>query len=185
MSAQSVAQSTITVVAFLCAVFLSIVALTALDSGVGPLFFIATLLAVGVAFMRKDKASLAKAIGGAIAGGMYSVALVAGALSLIMWAYNSLSGDPKAQSDHSSMAYIQCKDYVKDRLKAPSSADFPFLADRITKVSDNHYIVESHVEAQNSFGVKLRSDYYCDIELVGEYAGSKTSWNLIGLKLAD
>lgn len=185
MSTKSAVQSTVTVIAFLCAAFLSIVALTAFDSGVGPLFLVAIMLAVGIAFLGKDKGSLAKETGGAIAGGIFSVALVAGVLSLIMWAYNSLSGDTKVQPDHSSMAYIQCKDYVKDRLKAPSSADFPFLADRITKVSDNHYIVESHVEAQNAFGVKLRSDYYCDIELVGEYSGSKKNWNLIGLKLAD
>lgn len=83
------------------------------------------------------------------------------------------------------MAHLQCNDYVRDRLKAPSSAEFPFFADRTTKVADGHYIVESHVDAQNSFGAKLRRDYYCDIELVGEYSGSKSSWNLKALRLAE
>lgn len=191
MSAQSAAQSTVTVIAFLCSAFLSLVALTAFDSGVGPLFLVATLMAAGLAFVGKNKAShdssLANTAGGAMAGGIFAVALIAGALSLVMWAYNSLStpSDKKAQPDYSSMAYIKCNDYVKDRLKAPGSAEFPFLADRTTKVAEGHYIVESHVDAQNSFGAKLRRDYYCDIELVGEYSGSKDSWNLKALRLAE
>lgn len=192
MSAQSAVKSTIAVIAFLCAAFLSIVALTAFDSGVGPLFLVATLMAIGLAFMGKnkvgqDKSSLTNTAGGAIAGGIFVVAVIAGALSLVMWAYNSLSspGDKKAAADFSSMAHIKCNDYVKDRLKAPSTAEFPFLADRITKVSDGHYLVESHVDAQNSFGAKLRRDYYCDIELVGEYSGSKDSWKLKTLRLAE
>lgn len=192
MSAQSATQSTVTVIAFLCSAFLSLVVLTTFDSGVGPLFLVATLIAVCLAFLGKNKAghdhsSLTITAGGGMAGGIFAVALIAGALSLVMWAYNSLStpGDQKAQADYSSMAHIKCNDYVKERLKAPGTAEFPFLADRTTKVADGHYIVESHVDAHNSFGAKLRRDYYCDIELVGEYSGSKSSWSLKALRLAE
>lgn len=192
MSAQSAAQTTVTVTAFFISIFLSIVALTTFDSGVAPLFLVATLIAASLAFTGRNKSSheqdsLVAATGGAIAGGIFAVAIVSGALSLVMWTYNSLSapGDKNAQTDYSAMAHIKCNDYVKERLKAPGSADFPFFADRATKISDNHYIIESHVEAQNSFGAKLRQDYYCDIELVGEYSGSNNSWSLKELRLKE
>lgn len=110
MSAQSIAQSTVTVIAFLFAVFLSIVALTAFDSGIGPLFLVATLIALGLAFMGKskagqDKSSLTNAAGGAMAGGIFVVALIAGALSLIMWVYNSLSNPAKKRLRQTTPAW--------------------------------------------------------------------------------
>lgn len=192
MSASSAIQSIVSVIAFLGAAFLSIVALTAFDSGVGPLFLVAILIAGGMAFMTKnqdnnDSAGLSTTIGGAVASGIFSVALVTGALSIVMWVYNSLStpGDRTAEPDYSSMADIRCKDHVKDQLKAPSTAEFPVFPDRATKVSEKRYIIESHVDAQNSFGAKVRSGYRCEIELLGDYSGSKSSWGLISLKLAE
>jgi hypothetical protein len=57
---------------------------------------------------------------------------------------------------------VLAEDVVKSQLKSPSSAKFPFsYADEdvsITK-SSNKYTVKSWVEAENSFGETLRSNF--------------------------
>lgn len=57
----------------------------------------------------------------------------------------------------SSMAQMMAKEFVKANLKAPSTADFPLLADSTDYLSDCVHVVRSHVDAQNAFGAKLRS----------------------------
>lgn len=110
-----------------------------------------------------------------------AVVVVAGIASFSMKSRNSTGAD----HDQSSMAHIQCNEFVKERLKVPSTADFPFLDFRATRVADNHYIVESHVDAQNAFGAKLRSSYFCDVEWNGIEAGDRRNWKLVALRLAD
>jgi hypothetical protein len=50
-------------------------------------------------------------------------------------------------------SYTICKDFIKDRLKAPSTADFPSIREiNIFETGTNKYIVKGYVDAQNSFG---------------------------------
>lgn len=86
--------------------------------------------------------------------------------------------------DESSAALSMCQDRVKDRLKSPASAEFASrLKSTITKPSSSvqRYYVVSHVDAQNSFGAKLRSSFTCDIEFVGK----KDSWDSANWRLID
>jgi len=56
---------------------------------------------------------------------------------------------------------------VKKRLNAPSTADFPSITD--SKVSVKYlgectHELRGYVDAQNSFGAKIRSHYYVKVQ---------------------
>lgn len=56
-------------------------------------------------------------------------------------------------------AYVDAQFAVRDRLNAPSSADFPNIASSSVSVSKTGacaFSIQAYVEAQNAFGVKLR-----------------------------
>jgi hypothetical protein len=81
--------------------------------------------------------------------------------------YNS----PKEPSeDNKAYAWTAAIREVKDRLKSPSSAKFPFSYSQqdIKEVSPSTFVVNSYVDAENSFGAKLRVDFMVKIERTGE-----------------
>ena len=87
----------------------------------------------------------------------------------------SLTGDKdkrtelEQQHGSSTMAAIMCEDYVKQRLTSPGSADFASLLSgevRIDSLGGGRYKVHSYVDAQNSFGALLRSQFVCRIAKV-------------------
>lgn len=62
-------------------------------------------------------------------------------------------------------AWIMAQEFVKDRLKSPSTAKFPDH-DEVKmrhEIQDDTYIILSYVESQNSFGAMLRTDFICKI----------------------
>lgn len=73
------------------------------------------------------------------------------------------------ESDDSIMAYIMAQNFIKKRLKAPGSADFPSQVwnkedVHVSKQADGGYRVAAWVDAQNSFGAKLRSKWVCELK---------------------
>lgn len=75
------------------------------------------------------------------------------------------TGDGSSGMDQTArdfMAYDACKDAVSQQLKAPGSADFQgsTSVDYRTTGGDN-IIVIGYVDAENSFGAKLRTDFTC------------------------
>ena len=62
-------------------------------------------------------------------------------------------------------ALTAAQECVKERLKSPSSADFPWGTDCVSKVSENTYIINSYVDSQNSFGAMLRTNFSCQVTL--------------------
>jgi hypothetical protein len=56
-------------------------------------------------------------------------------------------------------ACIEAEDYIKQLLKAPSTAKFPVAECSVTNLVDNQYKVVSYVDSQNSFGAMLRSNW--------------------------
>jgi hypothetical protein len=68
-----------------------------------------------------------------------------------------------AASQRNDAARAVCKDYVRDRLKSPRSADFPLLDWDIAKLSNGTYRVRSYVDAQNSFGANIRTRFACTV----------------------
>jgi len=59
-------------------------------------------------------------------------------------------------------AAFVCQNAVRERLKAPATADFEAPRNaQINRYDSGNYEIVSHVDAQNSFGAKLRSAYTC------------------------
>lgn len=83
---------------------------------------------------------------------------------------------PKGDPNEGVAAYA-CQTFVKERLKAPKTADFPWRYDVSRDSTDqNKYTIVSYVDAQNSFGALIRTHYSCVVRAGG------TSMRLIDLK---
>lgn len=65
-----------------------------------------------------------------------------------------------------------CQDFVKKRLKAPSTAEF---VDLEVSESAGDYTVAGNVDAQNSFGAQLRSAFTCVVHDDGD------EWRLVSI----
>lgn len=71
----------------------------------------------------------------------------------------------KKRSRH---AYAVAQQFVEDRLKAPGSASFPWYdPSYVTAAGVDRYTVRAHVDAQNSFGAKLRASWICRLRWTG------------------
>lgn len=83
------------------------------------------------------------------------------------------------QEDNSTLAYLMMQDFVEKTLKAPSTAKFPRRYDgpKIVKLKNQQYLIESWVDAQNSFGAMIRTRFTCIIKQV-----DNDYWRLVSLK---
>ena len=74
--------------------------------------------------------------------------------------------------------------FVKQRLKAPSTADFPGVwdgrGDHVTYLGDQKYRVRSYVDSENSFGAMLRMNFVGEIQQVDE-----DTWELVQLQFLE
>lgn len=95
-------------------------------------------------------------IGAAIVGAMW-------------WGYFSWAGSPNREvesaqrdCDDTTMAYVMSQNFVKQRLKSPGSAEFPYLnGSDVVSVSDHKctFYVSAYVDSQNGFGANIRAFY--------------------------
>lgn len=63
-------------------------------------------------------------------------------------------------------AYNYAEDFVKKKLKSPSSAKFPDSQQKVddtTYESGSTYKINSYVESQNSFGAMIKTNFSCTI----------------------
>jgi len=91
----------------------------------------------------------------------------------------SISGeqDKKPKSMSKIEVWTFARDFVRDRLKSPSSSSFGGIfseyqnPDRaVIELTENAWGVYGWVDADNSFGANLRSDFYLEIQLKGNAA---------------
>jgi hypothetical protein len=67
------------------------------------------------------------------------------------------------------------------RLKAPSTADFPWYdEDNVQDEGNGRFVVSSYVDAENAFGAKIRVFFYCEVQYEG---GDR--WKLVDLTLFE
>lgn len=83
---------------------------------------------------------------------------------------------PWTDQINTSEAYAYTVMQVKNKLKCPSTADFPWLYDDIKYLGKQSYAVLGHVDSQNSFGAMVRTYYLGQVKQV-----SKGTWQLISL----
>ena len=65
------------------------------------------------------------------------------------------------------MVYIIAELAIKEKLKAPASADFPLYPTKMSVKADGTYTVMSYVDAQNGFGAIIRSYWLCQLKFNG------------------
>jgi hypothetical protein len=76
-------------------------------------------------------------------------------------------------------AYIECKESVRARLKAPSTADFAGISEvKFRELNTGRYEVGAWVDAQNSFGAKIRTLFMCTV------SGSGSTWRVESVNIA-
>lgn len=135
-----------------------------------------------------SKAEKKKAVG--------STTISTGAGLLIIASFTTLAiviGTDRVERDASSStgadkggetsAFIQCQNFVRDRLRAPVSAEFPFLERKSWDMGNNTWVVKSHVNSQNGFGAMIRSSWHCKVQYVGGNVSDQRSWRLLDLEL--
>jgi hypothetical protein len=89
-------------------------------------------------------------------------------IALMIW-YNVNKDDIIQQHKHDRLeALINSREFVKDRLKAPGTAEFSTNENDAVMIDENNYYIHSWVDAENSFGAKLRSNYKCKIVFNGD-----------------
>lgn len=90
--------------------------------------------------------------------------LVIGIIAIIViftWMGNTGNS---SKSDVKPMVWVDAEDAVKGGLKSPSTADFPGdYESYITSNGDGTYTVSAYVDAENSFGAKIRSNFRCKV----------------------
>lgn len=78
---------------------------------------------------------------------------------------DSPRSDPSVEEKKNEAA-VYCKMLVQDRLKSPKSADFPWVIQATAGPNDTYSVV-SYVDAQNSFGAMIRTNYLCRVKYNG------------------
>jgi hypothetical protein len=98
--------------------------------------------------------------------------------ALVLVAVAGCGGEPRPEHDDFA-AYYMCKEFVTDRLRAPSTAEFGGFNDsRVSLVGDAKYTVSGHLDAHNAFGAMIRNRYDCTVQ----YEGS-SRWTLDDLEM--
>jgi hypothetical protein len=89
---------------------------------------------------------------------------------------------PWDQQDNSTMALTMMEKFVRQRLKSPSTAEFPGVfdgaMDHVERLDDHQYMITSYVDSQNGFGAVVRTNYAGIIQQTSE-----DDWQLIGLEM--
>lgn len=105
-------------------------------------------------------------------------------LSIVFWFWlyggNRFVSSPTVYQPVPIDAFVMCKQFVTDRLKAPATAVFPTYGDDGTQtdqVSSVQFRARGYVDSQNSFGANVRTHYTCTISSTGG-----KNWHLDDLK---
>jgi hypothetical protein len=83
---------------------------------------------------------------------------------------NSKKTYARSPVDMKVEAYTMAETFVKRHLKAPATAQFPWITDSevtIQQLPGNQWRVSAYVDSENSFGAKIRSQYDCTMKWAG------------------
>lgn len=97
--------------------------------------------------------------------------------------YKRPKTETASERDANIMAAVLCEDRVKEQLKSPRSADFPLL--KKAHFDGRTAILSSYVEATNSFGAVIRTEYVCTVEYMGGKSGKLESWRVKDLAIME
>jgi hypothetical protein len=101
---------------------------------------------------------------------------VAIGLLLVICALVSCCRDQGAPT--STEAYIMAQQFVEDRLRSPSTADFPRQPTSIEEIAQGHFRVSAYVDSQNAFGATLRTEWTCEVKIE-----DGDNWTLVSITI--
>jgi hypothetical protein len=115
--------------------------------------------------------------GKSLLGGLVFVVLIGS----VIYSCSTSSGedDGADSSDRSGMAEVMCEEFVTDRLKAPSTAEF-LGASSVDLTGREQYEVTASVDSQNGFGAMIRTPYVCLVNYEGD-----DQWKLVNLAIDE
>jgi hypothetical protein len=99
------------------------------------------------------------------------IALVAvGVVYLVFAAVGGVRTALDREPTHDAIgAFVACQGATERRLRAPATAEWPSSrASNIEHLGGGRYRVRTHVDAQNAFGAKIRSDVDCSVRFSTE-----------------
>lgn len=80
-------------------------------------------------------------------------------LGCIVWFFG-IRQPPKEECGDETMAFVMSQRAVKNQLRSPASAEFPYITDvSSTRTGECTFTVDAYVDSQNGFGAMLRSRY--------------------------
>lgn len=91
-----------------------------------------------------------------VGGTIVAVLLALGIIGILSPFFDSQS----STDDRSLDAWVCAQNVVSESLKAPATADFPSYSGSYVKcIGDNEYRISAYVDAENSFGAKIRQNF--------------------------
>lgn len=82
------------------------------------------------------------------------------------------------------MAFVMSQNFVKKRLRSPSTAKFPNVTSegvRTQYLGNCTHKVQAYVDSQNGFGATIRTQYYAELKK----QPNVNSWSLINLQIQE
>ncbi len=103
------------------------------------------------------------------------------AIACLLFYYGTTALFPKdrtkeREDELAIKAFLMSQRFVQQDLKAVSTAEFPEYNASDVQTIEGGYCVSSYVDAENSFGAKLRTNYVCKLR------HSNGRWFLEGLR---
>lgn len=97
-------------------------------------------------------------------------------IAVVIAVFGTLSGsDDEDDGGGEYGARDVCQQFVKDRLKAPGTADFS--GESASENSDGSWTVRGDVDSENGFGASLRNSYVCKVRHT-----SGDNWTLVDMQ---
>ncbi len=99
---------------------------------------------------------------------------------LVLWGIGKCSDSSKSDADRAddTLAYLTCEKAVESRLKSPSTADFAGYGNSQIRQSGKTFVIDSYVDAQNSFGAMVRTKWSCSASYKGGDPYNDNSWDI-------
>jgi hypothetical protein len=101
-------------------------------------------------------------------------------LIFMILAFGSKSSEKKPD-DLKTEAFVITQTFVEQKLKSPSTAKFPSFDFQSVHLGNGKYKVTSYVDAQNSYGAKIRTNYQCTLKYNSGNWADYTNWTLLNL----
>lgn len=99
-------------------------------------------------------------------GCLWSFLGIAAFVIVVGLGFSSCGGSDSDDAPSAYEARMQCERWVKDKLKAPATAEFSGAVE--TSTGTNSWTITGNVDAENGFGAQVRSVWSCDIRLDGD-----------------